>query len=161
MIRRNNEELVAAWGNLVQRVFSQYINNFDDLDISFEYEKIDEELIEGAKNCFKTTGEMIEKVELKSSLQNVMAYVNSINAYLNETEPWKVIKEDKKRASGILHCAITSIDACATMFTPFMPTTSKIVSDAIQKENQNSWGINEIKKGAPLKNIGHLFKKFD
>ena len=41
MIRRNNEELVAAWGNLVQRVFSQYINNFDDLDISFEYEKID------------------------------------------------------------------------------------------------------------------------
>ena len=71
------------------------------------------------------------------------------------------IKEDKKRASGILHCAITSIDACATMFTPFMPTTSKIVSDAIQKENQNNWGINEIKKGAPLKNIGHLFKKFD
>ena len=36
MIRRNNEELVAAWGNLVQRVFSQYINNFDDLDTSFE-----------------------------------------------------------------------------------------------------------------------------
>ena len=161
MIRRNNEELVAAWGNLVQRVFSQYINNFDDLDISFEYEKIDEELIEGAKNCFKTTGEMIEKVELKSSLQNVMAYVNSINAYLNETEPWKVIKEDKKRATGILHCAVTSIDACATMFTPFMPATSKIVSEAIQKESQNSWGINEIKKGAPLKNIGHLFKKFD
>ena len=161
MIRRNNEELVAAWGNLVQRVFSQYINNFDDLDTSFEYEKIDEELIEGAKNCFKTTGEMIEKVELKSSLQNVMAYVNSINAYLNETEPWKVIKEDKKRATGILHCAITSIDACATMFTPFMPTTSKIVSNAIQKEDENSWGINEIKKGAPLENIGHLFKKFD
>jgi len=161
MIRRNNEELVAAWGNLVQRVFSQYINNFDDLDTTFEYEKIDEDLLEGAKNCFITTGEMIEKVELKSSLQNVMAYVNSINAYLNETEPWKVIKEDKKRASAILHCAITSIDACATMFTPFMPTTSKIVSDAIQKENQNSWEINEIKKGAPLKNIGHLFKKFD
>ena len=71
------------------------------------------------------------------------------------------IKEDKKRASGILHCAITSIDACATMFTPFMPTTSKIVSDAIQKEDLNTWGINEIKKGAPLENIGHLFKKFD
>jgi hypothetical protein len=47
------------------------------------------------------------------------------------------------------------------MFTPFMPTTSKIVSNAIQKEDENSWGINEIKKGAPLENIGHLFKKFD
>jgi methionyl-tRNA synthetase len=126
-------------------------------DTCFEYEKIDEELLEGARNCFIKTGEMIEKVELKSSLQNVMAYVNTINAYLNETEPWKVIKEDKKRASGILHCALTSIDACATMFTPFMPTTSKIVSDAIQKENLNSWGINEIKKGVLCFLRGHLF----
>ena len=161
MIRRNNEELVAAWGNLVQRVFSQYINNFENLEFDFELNDVDKKIIDEGNDCFKKTGELIEKVELKSSLQSVMGYVNKINAYLNETEPWKVIKEDKKRASGILHCAITSIDACATMLTPFMPTTSKIVSDAIQKENQNSWGINEIKKGAPLKNIGHLFKKFD
>ena len=90
-----------------------------------------------------------------------MAHLSSINAYFNGAESWKVIKEEKQRATGILHCAITSLDACATMFTLFMPTTSKIVSNAIQKEDENSWGINEIKKGAPLENIGHLFKKFD
>ena len=161
MIRRNNEELVAAWGNLVQRVFSQYINNFEKLDFDFELNEIDKKIINEGNDCFEKTGELIEKVELKSSLQSVMGYVNKINAYLNETEPWKVIKEDSSRATAILHTSLTAIDACASLFTPFMPTTSEIVKGAIEKNTNNNWSVNDIKKGAPLQDIGHLFKKFD
>jgi methionyl-tRNA synthetase len=161
MIRRNNEELVAAWGNLVQRVFSQYIKNFDTLDFEFELEEVDKKLMEEAEACFDYTGSLIEKVELKASLQSIMAYVNKINAYLNQTEPWKVIKEDKKRATAILYTAITCIDASATMFTPFMPTSSEKVLQAIQKDTDNNWSLNKIKKGAQIENIGHLFKKID
>ena len=161
MIRRNNEELVAAWGNLVQRVFSQYINNFDNLDFDFELIDVDKNILEQANTCFEKTGLLIEKVELKSALQTVMSFVNKINAYLNETEPWKVIKKDNKRGTAILYSALTSIDACASMFTPFMPSTSQMVKNAIVRNTQNNWELNEIKKGAELKNIGHLFKKFD
>ena len=70
-------------------------------------------------------------------------------------------KEDKKRATAILYSAITCIDASATMFTPFMPTSSEKVLQAIQKETDNNWSLNKIKKGAQIENIGHLFKKFD
>ncbi len=161
MIRRNNEELVAAWGNLVQRVFSQYINNFDNLNFDFELIDVDKNILEQANTCFEKTGLLIEKVELKSALQTVMSFVNKINAYLNETEPWKVIKKDNKRGTAILYSALTSIDACASMFTPFMPSTSQMVKNAIVRNTQNNWELNEIKKGAELKNIGHLFKKFD
>ena len=161
MIRRNNEELVAAWGNLVQRVFSQYINNFENLEFDFELNDVDKKIINEGNDCFEKTGELIEKVELKSSLQSVMGYVNKINAYLNETEPWKVIKEDSSRATAILHTSLTAIEACASLFTPFMPTTSEIVKGAIEKNTNNNWSVNDIKKGAPLQDIGHLFKKFD
>ena len=161
MIRRNNEELVAAWGNLVQRVFSQYINNFENLEFDFELNDVDKKIIDEGNDCFKKTGELIEKVELKSSLQSVMGYVNKINAYLNETEPWKVIKEDSTRATAILHTSLTAREACASLFTPFMPTTSEIVKGAIEKNTNNNWSVNDIKKGAPLQDIGHLFKKFD
>ena len=161
MIRRNNEELVAAWGNLVQRVFSQYINNYEKLDFHFELNEIDKKIIDEASVCFEKTGELIEKVELKSSLQSVMGYVNKINAYLNETEPWKIIKEDNARATAILHTSLTAIESCASLFTPFMPTTSEVVKNAIETTTNNNWSVNDIKKGVPLEDIGHLFKKFD
>ena len=54
-----------------------------------------------------------------------------------------------------------AIDACANLLYPFMPTTSKKVSGAIPKDTENSWNLNEIKIGAELTEIGHLFKKFD
>jgi len=104
---------------------------------------------------------MIEKVELKSSLQEAMKYVSKVNSYLNETEPWKVIKSDEKRASRILYTSLTAIDACANLLYPYMPTTSELVRNAIPKETQKLWGVNKIKTGVELNEIGLLFKKFD
>jgi methionyl-tRNA synthetase len=161
MIRRNNEELVAAWGNLVQRVFSQIKNNFDKLDEMSDQTKEDEDLLNDFENSFKVIGDMIEKVELKSSLQEAMKYVSKVNSYLNETEPWKVIKNDKKKATRILYTSLTAIDACANLLYPYMPTTSESVRNAIPKETEELWGVNKIKTGVELNEIGLLFKKFD
>jgi len=161
MIRRNNEELVAAWGNLVQRVFKQIQNNFEKLNNIGPEEELDINLLESIKNSYERIGDQIEKVELKAALQESMKVVSTVNVYLNETEPWKVIKEDADRAYRILHTSLIAIDSCANLLYPFMPTTSNKVKNAIPRETNNDWGVNKIKTGAELKEIGLLFKKFD
>ena len=161
MIRRNNEELVATWGNLVQRVFTQINNNFSKINEIDEANDIDKKLLQEMSESFEIVGQLIEKVELKTSLQESMRYVSKVNGYLNETEPWKVIKEDEKRAGRILYTALQAIDSCANLLYPFMPTTSDLVRSAIPRETDNSWGLNKIKTGVELKEIGLLFNKFD
>ena len=161
MIRRNNEELVATWGNLVQRVFTQIENNIDNIDEASDETEVDTTLLKSGEEAFNNVGEHIEKVELKAALQEAMRYVSKVNIYLNETEPWKIIGEDSKRASRILYTALTAIDACSNLLSPFMPSTSEKVSNAIPKESNNLWSMNSIKIGTQIETIGHLFKKFD
>ena len=161
MIRRNNEELVAAWGNLVQRVFTQIQNNFSKIREFDEADEVDKKLLKEMSESYGIVGQLIEKVELKAALQESMRYVSKVNGYLNETEPWKVIKEDEKRAARILYTALEAIDSCANLLYPFMPSTSDLVRSAIPRETENLWGLNKIKTGVELKEIGLLFNKFD
>ena len=161
MIRRNNEELVATWGNLVQRVFTQIQNNKNIITTPSSLQPVDEKLLEEATKAFQEIGKNIEAVELKTALQESMRFVSKVNVYLNETEPWKVIKEDQDRSARILYTSLQAIDACANLLYPFMPTTSRKVTSAIPKETENYWGLNDVKIGAELIVIGHLFKKFD
>ena len=161
MIRRNNEELVAAWGNLVQRVFAQINNNFDKLGDISDSEEIDTKLIFEFEEAYKNIGNLIEKVELKSALQESMRCVSQVNAYLNETEPWKIIKDDTKRAGRVLYTSLQAIDSCANLLYPFMPATSENVRNAIPKTTECKWGVNEIKRGVELGQLELLFKKFD
>ena len=102
MIRRNNEELVATWGNLVQRVFTQIKNNQDVISNPSEIQQVDENLLSEAEKAFTDIGKHIEAVELKTALQESMRFVSKVNVYLNETEPWKTVKEDQNRAGRIL-----------------------------------------------------------
>ena len=161
MIRRNNEELVAAWGNLVQRLFTQIQTNFSKISEIDEADEVDKKLLKEMSESYDIVGQLIEKVELKAALQESMRYVSKVNGYLNETEPWKVIKENEKRAGRILYTALEAIDSCANLLYPFMPSTSDLVRSAIPRETENLWGLNKIKTGVELKKIGLLFNKFD
>ena len=161
MIRRNNEELVAAWGNLVQRVFAQVNNNFDEIQEISEEDDLDRKLIMNFEEAYKNIGTLIEKVELKSALQESMRCVSLVNAYLNETEPWKMIKNDTKKAGRVLYTSLQAIDSCANLLYPFMPVTSENVRGAIPKITECKWGVNEIKRGVELGQLELLFKKFD
>ncbi len=161
MIRRNNEELVAAWGNLVQRVSTLVNNNIEILQEVGVKLDLDNKLIDQFDQAYIKVGNLIEKVELKNALQETMKYVSLVNAYLNNTEPWKEVKTDHKRAARILYTSVTAIDSCANLLFPFMPSTSLKVQNAIKKETNFKWKVNKISTGEKLKEIGLLFKKFD
>ena len=159
--KRNNEELVATWGNLVNRVFSLVNSNFEDIpDIKSTIET-DEKVLNSCSEIFAEVGSLIEKVELKNALQTSMRFVSGINVYLNENEPWKIIDEDKERAGTILSVALSAIRTSATVLKPFMPKTSNDVLKAIPSKTDNAWSYNEIATGQKLDKLEPLFKKFE
>ena len=79
MIRRNNEELVATWGNLVQRVFTQVENNIDNIGEASDEIEVDTTLLKSGGEAFDNVGKHIEKIELKAALQEAMRYVSKVN----------------------------------------------------------------------------------
>ena len=159
--KRNNEELVATWGNLVHRVFSLVNSNFESIPEMKKLNKNDQRLINNSKDIFSEVGQLIENVELKGALQSSMRFVSSINVYLNENEPWKVLKNDKERAGTVLCVALSAINTSATLLRPYMPSTSKQVIDAIPTKSAHLWSVNDIDTGTKLKKLEHLFRKFD
>ena len=138
------------------------INEINKIDFYIDgADEVDKKLLKEMSESYDIVGQLIEKVELKAALQESMRYVSKVNGYLNETEPWKVIKEDEKRAARILYTALEAIDSCANLLYPFRPSTSDLVRSAIPRETENLWGLNKIKTGVELKEIGLLFNKFD
>ena len=92
-----------------------------------------------------------------------MRCVSQVNAYLNETEPWKVIKEDTKRAGRVLYtCTYKLLTLVQISYIHLCPQQVRIVRNAIPKSTKCKMGsLNEIKRGVELGQLGLLFKKFD
>ena len=157
----NNEELVATWGNLVNRVFSLVDSNFESIPEMKKLNINDQKLIDNSKRIFSEIGSLIENVELKNALQSSMRFISSINIYLNENEPWRILKNDEERAGTVLSVALSAIRTSATLLSPYMPSTSKQVLDSIPTKSNNPWGYNKIDAGKKLKKLELLFKKFD
>ena len=157
----NNEELVATWGNLVNRVFSLVDSNFESIPEMKKLNINDRKLIDNSKRIFSEIGSLIENVELKNALQSSMRFISSINIYLNENEPWRILKNDEERAGTVLSVALSAIRTSATLLSPYMPSTSKQVLDSIPTKSNNPWGYNKIDAGKKLKKLELLFKKFD
>ena len=157
----NNEELVATWGNLVNRVFSLVDSNFESIPEMKKLNINDQKLIDNSRRIFSEIGSLIENVELKNALQSSMRFISSINIYLNENEPWRILKNDEERAGTVLSVALSAIRTSATLLSPYMPSTSEQVLDSIPAKSNNPWGYNKIDAGKKLKKIELLFRKFD
>lgn len=124
-VRRNNDELVANWGNLVNRTLTNIFRNFGSVPQPGPLSEGDNGLIAQVEAGFGTVGELIATARFKAGLSEAMRLASLVNAYLSEQEPWKVIKLDRERAATVLYTALRCVDCLKLIFTPFLPFSSQ------------------------------------
>jgi len=124
-VRRNNDELVATWGNLVNRTLTNVHRTFGAVPRPGTLQEGDQRLLDEVEGGFASVGAMIEDVRFKAALTEAMRLAAQVNSYLSEQEPWKVIKDDPERAATIWYVALRCVNSLKILFTPFLPFSSQ------------------------------------
>jgi methionyl-tRNA synthetase len=126
-VRRNNDELVATWGNLVNRAVSFAARNIGSVPAAVDLTPLDRELLAGSQAAFDTVGTHLGSSRFKFAMGEAMRTVSEANKYFSEEAPWKLRETDPERMGTILHVALQLIDDAKTMLTPFLPRSSQAV----------------------------------
>ena len=163
LTRRVNEELVATWGNLVNRVLSMSDRNFDGtVPEPGELTAEDRAIVDLGGKTLDEVGRRIEATELKAGLRTAMDAAGEVNAYLNATEPWKAVKEDKQRGGTILWTAIQAISAIRVALYPYLPFSAAEIGEMLGLgPDIGSWEAPQVEGGTQLGEIRPVFTKLE
>jgi methionyl-tRNA synthetase len=124
--QRNNNELVATWGNLANRVLSFAYKHWEGVvPDPGEPREGDLALLVTLREGFKTVEAHLEAVKLRAAIQEAMRLAAEVNKYLDTSAPWFEIKEDKDQAAKSIYTAMQAIDWLKILFAPFLPHTSE------------------------------------
>jgi len=124
-VRRNNDELVATWGNLVNRTLQSAYKNFGAVPEPGPLADADRVLLAEVEKGFETVGSLIESARFKSGLQEIMRIAALGNQYVAEQAPWRLLEEDRERAGTVLFTALRAIDGLKALLTPYLPFSSQ------------------------------------
>jgi methionyl-tRNA synthetase len=131
-VRRNNDELVNAWGNLVNRCVSMAAKNFGAVPPLLDLTPEDTALLDVAKTGFATVGRLIEQHRQKAAIGEAMRVVAEANRYLSDQAPWKLKDEaSKPRMGTILAVALQVVSDANTLLTPFLPHSAQKVHELL------------------------------
>lgn len=128
--RRTNDELVAGWGNLVNRTASMVHKNFGEIPTPGPLQPVDEALHAQVTGAFARVGELVGAHRQRQALQEAMRVVTEANRYVSETEPWK-LKTDRDRLATVLHTTTQAVSDLNTLLAPFLPHASQQVHEAL------------------------------
>lgn len=163
IIERVNGELVATWGNLVNRVLSMSARDFDGkVPDQGDLTDDDSAIVSLAAETVAKVGEHIEAVELRAGLRTAMEAAGRVNAYLNSTEPWHVLKEDPARGGTILWSAIQAISGIRVALSPYLPFSTGTIGEMLGLDAEvASWDAPTVPGGTVLGDIQPVFDKLD
>jgi len=124
-IRRNNDELVATWGNLVHRTLVNAHRNFGAVPEPQQLTDGDKALIKEIEEALDQVGSQLGEARFQTSLKHAMTMAAKVNVYLGTEQPWHTIKTDRRRAGTVLYVALRCVDNLKIMLTPFLPFSSQ------------------------------------
>jgi len=160
---KNNNELVAIFGNFINRVVVLTNKYYDgQVPIPNEFSEADQDALTAVKEFPNVIGKSIERYRFREASQELMNLARLGNKYLADEEPWKIIKIDEERVKTILFVALQISAALAVVSEPFLPFTSDKLKGILNismgaVENALSW--NDIKEKAVLLAANHQINK--
>jgi methionyl-tRNA synthetase len=189
-VRRNNDELLANWGNLANRTLTNAHRNFGAVPVPGELAEVDRALLATIDTGFDEVGSSIERGRFRAALGEAMRLSSEVNQYLSEQAPWALVSSDRRRAGTVLYVGLRALDGLKVIFTPFLPHTSQalhellgydgwlagpLVSRKVEEEGGRShevltgeygdwigrWEPSRLPSGQPLREPRPLFRKLD
>jgi methionyl-tRNA synthetase len=187
-VARNNNELVAAWGNLVNRILGFAHKHYEgSVPTPGPLSEADLAILQQAEQAFATVGELLAAVKLRAALTEAMNVVREANAYLDRRAPWKRIKEDRADAGTAVYVILRVIDNLKLLLAPFLPFTAQQLHHFLGYDGQlfgqqrivtyaestrdhaaliydgagavGQWQPSQLAAGQPLRTPAPLFKK--
>ncbi len=135
-VRRNNDELVATWGNLVNRTLTSTYRNFGAVPEPGELTERDRQLTAAVDAGFEAVGVQIDAVRFRAALAEAMRLASLVNEYTSEQAPWALVKSDRERAATVLYVALRCIDSLKMLFTPFLPFSAQRLHELLGYEGE-------------------------
>ncbi|MEX2291362.1 MAG: methionine--tRNA ligase [Mycobacteriales bacterium] len=125
-VTRNNTELVAGWGNLVNRSLSLVHKNLGAIPPAGELLGEDQRVLAASREAFGAVGALLDRSQQKAAITEAMRVVGEANKYLSDQAPWK-LKDDPARRDTVLHVALQLVDDAKALLTPFLPESANEV----------------------------------
>ncbi|MBI1885197.1 MAG: methionine--tRNA ligase [Chloroflexi bacterium] len=164
-VRRNNDELVATWGNLVNRVLTFAHRHFDrGVPEPGELIGADRSLLTRVEAAVGEAGDNLALCRFRAGLETAMAAAREANRYLEENAPWKLISEDRARCATVLYTAISAINGLKVAFYPYLPFTTQRLHGFLGYEGPvdgAGWRCEAARPGQPLAQPEPLYRKLD
>ncbi|MEE2656811.1 MAG: methionine--tRNA ligase [Chloroflexota bacterium] len=163
--RRNNDELVATYGNLVHRVLTLTHRNFNGLvPEPGPFDDADEALMQKSNETLAGVASSLELPRFREAIGKAMALAADANRYVDMKAPWKTAKEDEIRTATTLATAMYSISALKTVLYPFIPHASERLHELLGFTNEvtsDGWTVSPPPAGQALLEPKALFAKLD
>jgi methionyl-tRNA synthetase len=163
--RRNNNELVATYGNLVHRVLTFCYRNFDGMvPVPGELDESGKILLQKAQYTFDTVDKLLYHCQFKEAVKQAMSLAQEANRYLDEQAPWKKVRASREDAARSVYSVLATLSALKTIFYPFLPFTSEKLHSMLGFAGdlkEAGWKIQHIPPGQKLAPPQPLFVKLE